>query len=304
MSEEIQAKSASSPYGTSAYSYQNDSNSPATVAQALAAAAGLGIDRLDAQLLTLHALGRPLHDRAWLLAHDTDAFPEAAWPALSARLARRHAGEPVAYLVGEKEFHGLTLQVDARVLVPRPDTETLVDWALERLAGLAAPRALDLGTGSGAVALALQQARPDARIDAVDASADALAVATANAERLKLPVHFRQADWLAGAATGYALIASNPPYIAADDHHLAALRHEPLAALAAGADGLDDLRRIVRDAPAHLAEAGWLLLEHGHDQADAVHALLTERGFSDVQSRDDLAGIARCSGGRWPTGLS
>ena len=305
MTEDLQAKSASSARGTGVSSYQNDSNMPATVAKAMSAAMGFGIDRLDAQLLTLHSLGRPLHDRAWLLAHDTDPFAEAAWMALAALFARRRAGEPVAYLVGEKEFHGLTLQVDARVLVPRPDTETLVDWALDVLQGAASPAVLDLGTGSGAIALALQQARPDARLDAVDASADALAVATANADRLKLPVRFRQADWLDGAANsrpeGYALIASNPPYIAADDHHLAALCHEPLGALAAGADGLDDIRRIVRDAPAHLADGGWLLLEHGHDQAPAVRALLTARGFAEVQSRDDLAGIARCSGGIWHT---
>ena len=290
-----------------ANSHVDDAQSPATVAQALTAATGFGIDRLDAQLLTLHALDRPLHDRAWLLAHDTDAFPPTAWPALASLLARRRGGEPVAYLVGEKEFHGLTLRVDGRVLVPRPDTETLVDWALELVDGRAAPALLDLGTGSGAIALALQHARPDAQVDAVDTSAEALAVASANAERLTLPVRFAQSDWLTGVAAlrpcGYALIASNPPYIAADDHHLAALRHEPLGALAAGADGLDDLRRIVRDAPSHLATVdgpgGWLLLEHGHDQAAAVRALLTARGFAEVQSRNDLAGIARCSGGIW-----
>lgn len=270
---------------------------PSTVAQALAAAARLGVDRLDAQLLLLHALGRPPHDRAWLLAHDTDTLPEPLWTALSAQLLRRLAGEPVAYLLGEKEFHGLALRVDPRVLVPRPDTETLVDWALECLEGQAAPRVLDLGTGSGAIALALQHARPDARVDAVDASADALAVARANAECLKLPVRFAQADWLAGATQGYALIASNPPYIAAGDPHLPALQHEPASALVAGADGLDDIRRIVADAPAHLAEGGWLLLEHGHDQAPAVRQLLAAQGFAEVQSREDLAGIARCSGG-------
>jgi release factor glutamine methyltransferase len=131
----------------------------------------------------------------------------------------------------------------------------------------------------------------------VDASADALAVARANAERLPLPVRFAQADWLAGADQGYALIASNPPYIAAGDPHLPALQHEPVSALVAGADGLDDIRRIVADAPAHLAEGGWLLLEHGHDQAPAVRQLLAAHGFAEVQSRDDLAGIARCSGG-------
>ena len=274
---------------------------PATVAQALAASIALGVDRLDAQLLLLHALGRAPHDRAWLLAHDTDAMPDAAWSALAAQLSRRRAGEPVAYLLGEKEFHGLNLQVDARVLVPRPDTETLVEWALQCLEGRAAPRVLDLGTGSGAIALALQHARPDAQVDAVDASADALAVAQANAARLGLPVRFAQADWLDGAGTGYTVIASNPPYIAAGDPHLPALRHEPSSALVSGADGLDDIRRIVQDAPAHLAEGSWLLLEHGHDQAAAVRELLASRGFAEAQSRDDLAGIQRCSGGIWRT---
>ncbi|SEL09822.1 [protein release factor]-glutamine N5-methyltransferase [Variovorax sp. YR750] len=274
---------------------------PATVAQALAASIALGVDRLDAQLLLLHALGRAPHDRAWLLAHDTDAMPDAAWSALAAQLSRRRAGEPVAYLLGEKEFHGLNLQVDARVLVPRPDTETLVEWALQCLEGQTAPRVLDLGTGSGAIALALQHARPDAQVDAVDASADALAVAQANARKLGLPVRFAQADWLDGAASGYTVIASNPPYIAAGDPHLPALRHEPSSALVSGADGLDDIRRIVQDAPAHLAEGGWLLLEHGHDQAAAVRELLAARGFAEVQSRDDLAGIQRCSGGIWRT---
>ncbi|WP_454907506.1 peptide chain release factor N(5)-glutamine methyltransferase [Variovorax gossypii] len=278
-----------------------DDPKPSTVAQALAAGIALGIDRLDAQLLLLHALGRAPHDRAWLLAHDTDAMPDAAWSALSAQLSRRLAGEPVAYLLGEKEFHGLDLRVDARVLVPRPDTETLVEWALQCLEGRAAPRVLDLGTGSGAIALALQHARSDARVDAVDASADALAVAQANARRLGLPVRFALANWLDGAETGYTVIASNPPYIAANDPHLPALRHEPVSALVAGADGLDDIRQIVRHAPAHLAEGGWLLLEHGHDQAAAVRQLLAERGFAEVQSRDDLAGIQRCSGGIWRT---
>lgn len=278
-----------------------DDPKPSTVAQALAAGIALGIDRLDAQLLLLRALGRTPHDRAWLLAHDTDAMPDAAWSALSAQLSRRLAGEPVAYLLGEKEFHGLDLRVDARVLVPRPDTETLVEWALQCLEGRAAPRVLDLGTGSGAIALALQHARSDARVDAVDASADALAVAQANARRLGLPVRFALANWLDGAETGYTVIASNPPYIAANDPHLPALRHEPVSALVAGADGLDDIRQIVRHAPAHLAEGGWLLLEHGHDQAAAVRQLLAERGFAEVQSRDDLAGIQRCSGGIWRT---
>ncbi|MGJ7544473.1 peptide chain release factor N(5)-glutamine methyltransferase [Variovorax sp. LT1R16] len=274
------------------------SQAPSTLAQALRAAAALGADRLDAQLLLLHVLQRPVHERAWLLAHDGDALPEDAWKAFAPLCARRIAGEPVAYLLGEKEFHGLALQVDARVLVPRPDTETLVEWALEVLRECEAPTVLDLGTGSGAIALALQHARPDARVDAVDASADALAVARENGRRLGLAVRFAQADWLAGAAAGYDLIVSNPPYIAAGDPHLPALVHEPTAALVAGADGLDDLRRIVRAAPGHLAAGAWLLLEHGHDQAEAVRALLVAQGFGDVQHRHDLAGIARCTGGR------
>jgi release factor glutamine methyltransferase len=266
----------------------------------LAAAAALGsIDRLDAQLLLLHALGRPSNGRAWLLAHDTEALPAAVWSTFAGLCARRVAGEPVAYLVGEKEFHGLSLQVDARVLVPRPDTETLVDWALQRLEGRAAPSVLDLGTGSGAIALAIQHARRDAQITAVDASADALTVARANAARLGLAVQFVEANWLAGAGTGHDLIVSNPPYVATGDAHLAALRHEPLGALVSGPDGLDDIRRIVGAAPGHLKDGGWLLLEHGYDQAAAVRELLARRGFAQVQSRADLAGIARCSGGIW-----
>jgi release factor glutamine methyltransferase len=264
---------------------------------ALAAAQGLGLDRLDAQLLLLHVLGRGPGERAWLLAHDTDALPDGTDERFLALCRRRADGEPVAYLTGEKEFHGLALRVDARVLVPRPDTETLVEWALDLLRGSAAPRVIDLGTGSGAIALAIAAARPDARVEAVDRSADALAVARANAQRLGLPVQFRQASWLECAGE-YDLIVSNPPYVAEADPHLPALRHEPRSALAAGPDGLDDLRAIVAAAPAHLAPGGWLLLEHGWDQAEAVRALLRAAGLGEVDSRTDLAGIARCSGGR------
>lgn len=278
-----------------------DRHPPSTAAQMMAAAAALGVERLDAQLLLLHVLGRASGDRAWLVAHDTDILDGAAWPVFEALCSRRVAGEPVAYLVGEKEFHGLGLQVDARVLVPRPDTETLVEWALHCLQGRAAPRVLDLGTGSGAIALAIQHARPDAQVMAVDRSAEALAVARANAQRLGLNVRFAEADWLDGAGTDLDLLVSNPPYVAIGDPHLAALRHEPAGALVSGPDGLDDIRRIVEAAPAHLRESGWLLLEHGYDQAAAVRALLMRRGFVQVQSRDDLAGIARCSGGIWRT---
>lgn len=272
---------------------------PTTIAQALVAATTLGVERLDAQLLLLHALGRASDERAWLLAHDGDPLPADLAARYQDHLLRRLAGEPVAYLIGEKEFHGLTLQVDPRVLVPRPDTETLVEWAIECLQGLREVRVMDLGTGSGAIALALQKARPDLQIHAVDASQDALAVARANGERLGLPVRFAHGDWLEGAGTGYALIVSNPPYIREDDSHLTALRHEPLSALAGGADGLADIRRIVQAAPEHLDDGGWLLLEHGFDQAADVRALLAARGFQQVQSRKDLAGIERCSGGLW-----
>jgi release factor glutamine methyltransferase len=177
-----------------------------------------------------------------------------------------------------------------------------VEWALDLLADQPAGSVVDLGTGSGAIALALKATRPALRVTAVDYSADALAVAQANAQRLQLDVEFLQGSWLAAmAATGprrFDVIASNPPYIPVADHHLAALTHEPLQALASGGDGLDDIRQIIAQAPAHLNANGWLLLEHGYDQADAVRTLLHSAGFSRVQSRQDLAGIARCTGGQ------
>ena len=278
----------------------NHTTSP-TLAQALAQAHTLGLARIDAQLLLLHAVGRPDAGRAWLLAHDTDAMDDTVHIQFIALCQRRLAGEPVAYLTGRKEFYGLPLQVDARVLDPRPDTETLVDWALEVIAPLASPRVVDLGTGSGAIALALQSQRADAQVLAVDASTDALAVAQANAERLGLPVQFQPANWLAAVEGPFDAIVSNPPYIPSADPHLAALTHEPLQALASGADGLEDIRTIMAQAPAHLRPGGWLLLEHGYNQAKAVQALLQAAGFVQVQSRNDLADIARCTGGQWPT---
>lgn len=264
------------------------------VDQALRHAQVLGLDRLDAQLLLLHVLGRAAHDRAWLLAHDTDPLPAAALTALEQAVLRRAAGEPLAYITGHKEFFGLDLQVDRRVLVPRPDTETLVEWALELLP--TSGRVIDLGTGSGAIALALQHERPGLNVVAVDYSADALAVAQANAQRLNLNVQFTQGNWLDGVQGAFDAIVSNPPYIASADHHLTALKHEPLQALASGADGLDDIRTIIRQASKHLLPGGWLLLEHGYDQAAAVRSLLADAGLRKAQSRRDLAGIERCSG--------
>jgi len=279
-----------------------------TLAQCLAQAQALGLARLDAQMLLLHSLERPLHERAWLLAHDTDLLSPAQQAAWQVALQRRLAGEPLAYITGRKEFWGLTLAVDARVLDPRPDTETLVDWALAVLptSTISASnqsgrlRILDLGTGSGAIALALQHARPDAQVWAVDASEAALEVARANAGQLKLPVQFIASDWFTQVDGVFDLIVSNPPYIADADPHLAALHHEPLQALTSGADGLADLRCIVAGSLQHLAPQGWLLLEHGFDQAEAVRALLTQAGFTHVQSQADLAGHARCSGGQKP----
>ena len=276
----------------------------ATITQALQALTATGLPRLEAQMLLLHVLNQPTHARAWLLTHDGEALPIAAAQRLAALAERRRAGEPIAYLVGQKAFHGLTLQVDARVLDPRDDTETLVDWAVELLptttAADASPSVLDLGTGSGAIALAVAHQRPHARVTAVDASADALAVASANAQRLGLPVVMRHGSWFAPVAgERFDLILSNPPYIAEGDAHLPALAHEPRQALVSGADGLDDLRHIVAHAPAHLRAGGWLLLEHGWDQADAVQGLLRAVGFKQVQSRCDLGDQPRCTGGQW-----
>jgi release factor glutamine methyltransferase len=275
-----------------------------TLRETLASLQRDGLDRIDAQMLLLLALQRRPHDRAWLLAHDGDALEPATATRLNALARRRQHGEPMAYLRGDQEFFGLTLQVDARVLVPRPDTETLVAWALEALEGLPqAAHVLDLGTGSGAIALAIKSHRSNALVWATDASAGALAVAQGNADRLGLAVEFHAGHWL-GAVPGHRfdLIVSNPPYIADGDPHLVALGHEPGSALTSGCDGLDDIRALSAGAPGALNPGGWLLLEHGHDQANAVRGLLEDAGFVHVGSRTDLAGIERCSGGQWPLG--
>ena len=279
-----------------------DAHASPSVDECLRQAHIQGLARVDAQMLLLHALARPLHDRAWLLAHDTEVLTEAQQHRWNQALQRRLQGEPVAYITGHRDFFGLTLKVDARVLDPRPDTEILVEWALELLP--CAPehtlRVLDLGTGSGAVALALQHQRPVAQVTALDASADALAVASANAQRLNLPVQCVVSHWMDAVTGPFELIVSNPPYVAEGDPHLAALTHEPLIALTSGADGLDDIRQIIAQAPSRLAPGGWLLLEHGWDQAPAVQDLLRTTGFVQVQSRRDLGGIERCTGAVMP----
>jgi release factor glutamine methyltransferase len=273
-----------------------------TCVQALVAARALGLDRLDAQLLLLHALGKSGAERAWLMAHDQDPLPDDVNRRFSALAQRLAEGEPRAYLVGQQEFFGLMLAVDDRVLIPRPDTETLVSWALDVLPEPlpADSSALDLGTGSGAVALAIKHARPTLHVRAIDASAEALSVARANAKTLGLTVEMALGDWLEPVEGTFDVIVSNPPYVRDADPHLPALRHEPLQALTAGVDGLTDLRQIIRSAPGHLKAGGWLLLEHGYDQAEAVCQLLRNRGFTAVTCRLDLAGNPRCSGGCWP----
>ena len=271
-----------------------------TLQQALLQAHHQGLERIDAQMLLLHAIGQPGAGRAWLLTHDSDVLSAAQQTEFARLCAQRLDGVPVAYLTGCKEFFGLPLQVDARVLDPRPDTETLVEWALEVAEKMVSPALIDLGTGSGAIALALQSQRPDATVTAVDSSHDALDVAQANARRLQLPVRFVQSSWLEQVLGVFDVIASNPPYIREEDVHMAALRHEPRQALTSGADGLDDIRAIIAQAPAHLTAEGWLLIEHGWDQAQAVQQLLHNAGFRHVQSRQDLAGIERCTGGQSP----
>jgi release factor glutamine methyltransferase len=280
-----------------------------TVQEALLRAQKHGIAKVDARMLLLHTLGKSTTDAAWLVANDNNPINTKQADAYGDACARRRAGEPVAYILGYKEFYGLRLAVDKRVLDPRDDTETLVDWALDLLAKPVAGstaaekvplRVLDLGTGSGAIALAIQFKRQTVQVHATDASQDALDVAHANATTLKLPVQFHQGSWLAAASDQqFDLIVSNPPYIAAADPHLAALTHEPLQALASGADGLQDIRQIISQAPTHLHAGGWLLLEHGYDQAAAVCDLLEKQGFTSVKSRTDLAGVQRCTGGQW-----
>ena len=254
------------------------------------------IDRLDARLLLQYATGCSHTD---LLARPETPVIAPAYAQFLEWVERRAAGEPLAYLVGEAEFRGRVFQVSPDVLIPRPETEVLIELALKKLHGVAAPRILDLGTGSGIVAISLALECPTAQITAVDLSFAAISVARNNAGRLGATVHFRQSDWFENlAGETFDLIVANPPYVADGDPHLElnGLPFEPRMALTDGADGLDCIRRIVAGAAAHLTPAGWLLFEHGYDQGEASRNLLTTAAFKTALTHPDLAGIDRVSG--------
>lgn len=267
--------------------------------ESLLASASLRIDRIDAEWLLLHVLQQ---SHGWLFAHRNDPLDPAVASAFETLVRRRMIGEPVAYLTGTRGFWSLALEVDPAVLIPRPETELLVELALARLPADEPLRVADLGTGSGAIALAIAHERPLARVVGVDASVAALELAGRNARRLGLPnVAFRAGDWCEPLhGEHYDLVASNPPYIALGDPHLSRgdLRFEPAMALASGIDGLDAIRRIVRDAPAHLAPHGWLLLEHGWEQGAAVRVLMQEAGLCDIATHQDLERRDRVTLGR------
>ena len=261
------------------------------------------IDRLDARLLLEHVCGCRHAD---LIAHPERPLSAAQAAEFEALVARRAGGEPLAYLVGSAWFGDLAFRVTPAVLIPRPDTEVLVELAVERAQAFASPRIVDLGTGSGIVAISLARRCPDAQVTATDVSAAALDVARANAIRHGAAVRFVEGDWFAPLGNErFDLVVSNPPYVVEGDPHLQlnGLPFEPRRALtdgSAGGDGLACIRRIVAAAPAHLRAGGWLLMEHGYDQAVEVRGLLLAAGFIDVASWRDDAGIERVSGGRWP----
>jgi release factor glutamine methyltransferase len=267
-----------------------------TVSSALAMS---GLVPVDARVLLSHVLGC---DRAWLAAHRDAALDATQRTAFQALARRRRDGEPVAYLTGRREFHGLELEVTPDVLIPRPETELLVEMALERADREATLDVLDLGTGSGAVALAIAHERPRWRVTGIDVSTAALEVARRNAQRLGVVgVEWLQSDWYAALGERrFDLIVANPPYVASGDDYLTQgdLRFEPQVALASGADGLDAIRHIVADAHARLRDHGWLALEHGYDQAERVRTLLGDERFDRIASRRDLAGIERVTTGR------
>jgi release factor glutamine methyltransferase len=258
---------------------------------------------MEARLLLQQVLGV---NRAWLIAHANDALQTNRDAEFQALLTRRLAGEPIAYLIQQREFYGLTLRVSPATLIPRPDSETLVDAALEKIPHPSTKpiTVLDLGTGSGAIALAIAHNRPQASVLAVDASDAALAVAQDNASELKLSnVQFALSDWYANLAEQrFDLIVSNPPYIAKNDPHLSQgdLRFEPLSALTSGQDGLDDIRQITEQGLIHLMPQGWLMLEHGYDHGVAVRELMAQAGLVEIATRQDLGGNDRVTLGKNP----
>ena len=267
----------------------------ASIAAALRTA---GIDPADGRALLRAALGV---DDAHFAAHPEQILTGEQADRFAEWLRRRRAGEPVAYITGEREFYSLAFKVTPAVLIPRPETELLVEFALERVAAAAPADVLDLGTGCGCVAVAIAKHRPRARVTATDVSPKALAIARGNATRHSASVETIESEWLkALAGRRFDLIVANPPYVAEGDPHLKEgdVRFEPRAALVGGTDGLACIRIIVADSRAHLASGGWLFMEHGHDQAARCRALLQGHGYQDVISRRDLAGIERASGGR------
>lgn len=254
--------------------------------------------RLEAEILLVGALGV---DRAFLFAHPDDEVDPARAEDFRALLARRAGGEPVAYITGVREFWSLPIRVGPTVLIPRPETELLVEAALARIPADASCRIADLGTGSGAIALALACERPQCEIHATDISGEALAVARENAARLGYgQVEFHQGSWFEPLAGAFDLVVSNPPYVAAGDPHLdeGDLRFEPDTALVAGKGGMEAIGEIISEAPARLNAGGWLILEHGHDQAQRCHALLESRGFEEIETLRDLSGTKRVTLGR------
>lgn len=268
------------------------------ISDAITTARQAGVDRLDAQLLLAGLLNR---SRTWILAHEDDAVDESVLARFEQDCRRRCDDVPLAYILGRKEFRSLELEVGPDVLVPRPETEILVDWAIECLDGplthVTRPDIADLGTGSGAIALALASCRRGSSVSASDASAAALAVAQRNAHRLHLAVQFVQGSWWQPFnGRRFHLVVSNPPYVVAGDPHLFALRHEPAVALSPGGDGLGALREIIGDAMRHLHPGGWLLVEHGRDQGPAVTAMMSAAGLAAIRTRQDLAGHDRCTG--------
>ena len=270
---------------------------PVKVKEALRA---FGTDYRDAELMLLHCLGRD--ERSWLIAHDHDELPTDVIATFSSLSDERLKGMPLAYLLGYREFWSLKLKVTRDVLIPRPETELLVEWAVELASQYDLQSMLDLGTGSGAIALAVKHDLPHLTVTASDVSGSALRVARENAEDLGLPVEFVESSWFGALAhRRWALIASNPPYVAADDDHLkdGDLRFEPSTALTDGGDGLSSIREIASNAPNHLEAGGWLLIEHGYDQAADVRSILELNGFSKVSLRHDLAGRPRVTGGCW-----